>query len=175
MKVIGLAGWSGAGKTTLLTRVLPTLIAQGLKVSTIQHAHHSFDMDAPGKDSWRHRDAGASEVLVSSSKRFALIHELRDEEEPRLAHLLTRLSAVDLVVIEGFKLEAHPKIEVCRHTNEKPFLHPNDPHIVGIVTDAPCAANLPRAGLDDIPAVASMMRALAIPLSDLLARLTAEV
>ncbi len=175
MKVIGLAGWSGAGKTTLLTRVLPVLVAQGLKVSTIKHAHHAFDMDVPGKDSWRHREAGASEVLVASSKRFALLHELRDEEEPKLAQLLNHLSPVDLLIVEGFKFEAHPKIEVHRSGNEKPFLHPHDPHIVGLVTDSAREASLPRAQLDDIPAIAIMIRQLAIPLADVRARLSGGV
>ena len=175
MKVIGLAGWSGAGKTTLLTRVIPELVAVGLKVSTIKHAHHAFDLDKPGKDSWRHREAGASEVLVASSKRFALLHELRNEEEPTLGHLLTRLSPVDLLIVEGFKFEAHPKIEVHRQANEKPFLHLQDPHILGLVTDALRPANLSSAHLDDIPAVAAMMRALATPLADVLARLNGEV
>ena len=175
MKVIGLAGWSGAGKTTLLTRVLLVLVAQGLKVSTIKHAHHAFDMDMPGKDSWRHREAGASEVLVASSKRFALLHELRDEEEPKLAQLLGHLSPVDLLIVEGFKFEAHPKIEVHRSGNEKPFLHPHDPHIVGLVTDGACDARLPRAHLDDIPAITAMIRQLAIPLADVRARLNGEV
>jgi molybdopterin-guanine dinucleotide biosynthesis protein B len=175
MKVIGLAGWSGAGKTTLLTRVIPQLVGEGLKVSTMKHAHHAFDMDIPGKDSWRHREAGASEVLVASAKRFALLHELRDEEEPKLASLLTRLSPVDLVIVEGFKFEAHPKIEVCRVANDKPFLHVQDPHILGLVTDGPRPTHLPGAHLDDIPAVAAMMRALARPLADVLARLNGEV
>ena len=175
MKVIGLAGWSGAGKTTLLTRVIPQLVAGGLKVSTIKHAHHAFDMDIPGKDSWRHREAGASEVLVASSKRYALLHELRDEDEPKLGYLLTRITPVDLLIVEGFKFEAHPKIEVCRQANEKPFLHGQDPHILGLVTDAPCTTHLPSAHLDDIPAVVAMMQALATPLADVLARLNGEV
>jgi molybdopterin-guanine dinucleotide biosynthesis protein B len=175
MKVIGLAGWSGAGKTTLLTRVIPELVAGGLKVSTIKHAHHAFDLDTPGKDSWRHREAGASEVLVASSKRFALLHELRGEEEPTLGHLLTRLSPVDLLIVEGFKFEAHPKIEVHRQANDKPFLHVQDPRILGVVTDAPRPAHLPGAHLDDIPAVAAMMQALAMSLADVLARLNGEV
>ena len=175
MKVIGLAGWSGAGKTTLLTRVIPELVAGGLKVSTIKHAHHAFDLDTPGKDSWRHREAGATEVLVASSKRFAILHELREEEEPKLGYLLTRLSPVDLMIVEGFKFEAHPKIEVYRQANEKPFLHVQDPHILGVVTDGPCPAHLPGAHLDDIHAVAAMMQALAAPLADVLARLNGEV
>ncbi len=175
MQIIGLAGWSGAGKTTLLARVIPELVAQSLKVSTVKHAHHAFDVDRPGKDSWRHRQAGASEVLIASSKRFALMHELRDEDEPKLAQLLARLSPVDLVIVEGFKSERHAKIEVHRTANEKPFLYPDDPQIAGLVTDAACNVDLPRAQLDDIPAIAIMMLALAIPLADALRRLTGEV
>ena len=114
MKVIGLAGWSGAGKTTLLTRVIPHLLGQGLRVSVIKHAHHSFDVDVPGKDSWVHRQSGAAEVLVSSGKRWALMHELRGATEPRLPELLAKMSRVDLVIVEGFKSEPHRKIEVHR-------------------------------------------------------------
>ena len=117
MKVIGLAGWSGAGKTTLLTRVIPHLLGEGLCVSVIKHAHHNFDIDVPGKDSWRHREAGATEVLVSSGKRWALMHELRGANEPRLPELLSKMSRVDLVVVEGYKSEPHLKIEVCRAAN----------------------------------------------------------
>ena len=106
MKVIGLAGWSGAGKTTLLTRVIPHLLGEGLRVSVIKHAHHAFDVDVPGKDSWGHREAGAAEVLVSSGKRWALMHELRGAAEPRLPELLAKMSRVDLVVVEGFKSRA---------------------------------------------------------------------
>src|SRR5262249_46747352 len=111
MKVIGLAGWSGAGKTTLLTRVLPLFRAQGLRVSVIKHAHHKFDIDVPGKDSWRQREAGGEEVLVSSTTRGALMHELRGEDEPRLPELLQKMTRVDLVVVEGYKSEPHRKIE----------------------------------------------------------------
>src|SRR6266704_2022756 len=117
MKVIGLAGWSGAGKTTLLTRVIPHLLKDGLRVSVIKHAHHAFDVDVPGKDSWKHREAGAAEVLVSSSQRWARMHELRGAAEPRLPELLARMSRVDLVIIEGFKSEPHRKIEVHRLAN----------------------------------------------------------
>ena len=175
MQILGLTGWSGSGKTTLLAALLPHFVARGITVSTIKHAHHAFDMDIPGKDSWRHREAGASEVLVASAKRFALLHELRDEEEPKLGYLLTRLSPVDLLIVEGFKFEAHPKIEVCRQANEKPFLHVQDPRILGVVTDGAQPAHLPGAHLDDIPAVAAMMCALATPLADVLARLNGEV
>jgi len=169
MKVIGLAGWSGAGKTTLLTRLIPYFNAQGLRVSVIKHAHHQFDVDVPGKDSWRHREAGAAEVLVASSKRWALMHELRGEAEPRLPELLDKLSAVDLVVVEGFKREPHRKIEVHRAANAKPLLFPDDPDVVGIATDAVVETTLPAAHLDDIAAIAAMMQRSAMPVDDLLA------
>ncbi len=169
MKVIGLAGWSGAGKTTLLTRVIPLLAGQGLRVSVIKHAHHKFDVDTPGKDSWRHRDAGAEEVLVSSANRWALMHELRGAREPRLPELLQKLSRVDLVIIEGYKSEPHGKLEVYRAANEKPFLFPADPDIVGIAADVAVETKLPIAHLDDIPAIAAMVRRFATPIEDVLA------
>jgi molybdopterin-guanine dinucleotide biosynthesis protein B len=169
MKVIGLAGWSGAGKTTLLTRAIPHLIARGLRVSVIKHAHHKFDVDVPGKDSWLHREAGAEEVLVSSGKRWALMHELRDAQEPPVLELLKKMSRVDLVVIEGYKSDSHRKIEVHRAANGKPLLFPQDAAIVGIVTDIAVATALPTAHLDDIPAVATMMQRLAIAIEDVLA------
>jgi molybdopterin-guanine dinucleotide biosynthesis protein B len=169
MKVIGLAGWSGAGKTTLLTRVIPLLNAQGLRVSVIKHAHHKFDVDKPGKDSWRHREAGAEEVLVSSGNRWALMHELRDEREPRLPELLQKLSRVDLVVIEGYKTEPHRKIEVHRAENGKPFLFPGDADIIGIAADVAVETRLPVVHLDDIAGIAAMMRRYAIPIEDVLA------
>jgi molybdopterin-guanine dinucleotide biosynthesis protein B len=174
MKVIGLAGWSGAGKTTLLTRAIPQLQKQGVRVSVIKHAHHAFDVDVPGKDSWRHREAGAAEVLVSSSQRWALMHELRGAAEPRLSELLARMSPVDLVVVEGFKREPHRKIEVYRAANEKPLLFPDDPGIVGIATDTAVESKLPTAHLDDIEAVAAMMLKSAISLEDVLAKCEAE-
>jgi molybdopterin-guanine dinucleotide biosynthesis adapter protein len=174
MKVIGLAGWSGAGKTTLLTRVIPRLLKDGLRVSVIKHAHHAFDVDVPGKDSWRHREAGASEVLVSSSQRWALMHELRGAAEPRLPELLAKMSQVDLVVVEGFKRELHRKIEVHRAANGKPLLYPDDPDVVGIAADIPVETTLPTAHLDDIEAVAAMMLRSAIPIDDVLARCEAE-
>ena len=169
MKVIGLAGWSGAGKTTLLTRAIPQLIARGLRVSVIKHAHHNFDVDVPGKDSWLHRQAGAEEVLVSSGKRWALMHELRDAQEPPVLELLKKLSRVDLVVIEGYKTDSHRKIEVHRAANGKPLLFPEDAAIAGIVTDVAIETVLPTAHLDDIPAVAAMMQRLAIAIEDVLA------
>jgi molybdopterin-guanine dinucleotide biosynthesis protein B len=174
MKVIGLAGWSGAGKTTLLAGVIPHLLGQGLRVSVIKHAHHSFDVDSPGKDSWVHRQSGAEEVLVSSGKRWALMHELRGAAEPLLPELLKKMSRVDLVVVEGFKSEPHRKIEVHRLANGKPPLFPDDPAITGIATDAQLETALPVAHLDDIPAIAAMMLRSAISVEDVLAASTSE-
>lgn len=167
MKVIGFAGWSGAGKTTLLTRLIPHLIAQRFRVSTLKHAHHGFDVDVPGKDSWRHREAGAAEVMVASGRRWALMHELRDAGEPKLPDLLARMSPVDLVIVEGFKRECYPKIEVYRAANGKPPLFPDDPGIVGLATDASFETTLPVARLDDIPAVAAMALTSAVRIDDL--------
>jgi molybdopterin-guanine dinucleotide biosynthesis adapter protein len=170
MKVIGLAGWSGAGKTTLLSRVIPYFIKEGLRVSVIKHAHHEFDVDVPGKDSWVHRQSGAAEVLVSSARRWALMHELRGAAEPRLPELLTKMSRVDLVVVEGFRRAPHRKIEVHRAANGKPVLFPEDPGIVGIATDTAIETTLPVAHLDDIPAIAAMMQRSAISVEDVLAQ-----
>lgn len=171
MRVIGLAGWSGAGKTTLLTRIIPRLIGRGLSVSTVKHAHHGFDVDHPGKDSYAHRVAGATEVLVSSAVRFALMHELRGEQELDLTRLLTKLSPVDLVIVEGFKREPHPKLEVYRAVVGKPCLYLDDPDIVAIASDQP----LPQAPirsvlLDDIQAIVDLLLEHAIPVDKALAR-----
>jgi molybdopterin-guanine dinucleotide biosynthesis adapter protein len=168
MKVIGLAGWSGAGKTTLLSRLIPHFIAEGLRVSVIKHAHHEFDVDVPGKDSWVHRQSGAVEVLVSSPRRWALMHELRGANEPKLPELLAKMSQVDLVLIEGFKREPHRKIEVHRAANGKPTLFPDDPDIVGIATDTRLETTLPVAHLDDIESIAAMIRASAVNIEDVL-------
>jgi molybdopterin-guanine dinucleotide biosynthesis protein B len=173
MKVIGIAGWSGAGKTTLLTRVIPRLTARGLKVSTIKHAHHAFDIDQPGKDSHTHRTAGATEVLISSANRFALMHELRGAPELALGALLEKLSPVDLVLVEGFKREAHPKLEVYRASVGKPLLAAEDPYIVAIASDGPVAARVPVVSLDDIDAVAELLVAHAAPRDAVLARVSA--
>jgi molybdopterin-guanine dinucleotide biosynthesis protein B len=170
MKVIGLAGWSGAGKTTLLTRVIPHFLGEGLRVSVIKHAHHKFDIDVPGKDSWLHRQAGATEVMVASGQRWALMHELRGEHEPRLPDLLARMSRVDLVVVEGYKSEPHRKIEVYRAANGKPLLFPDDAGIVGIATDTMIETRLPTAHLDNIPEIAAMMRRSAMSIEDVLAK-----
>ena len=166
MKLIGLAGFSGSGKTTLLTRLIPVFREQGLRVSVIKHAHHKFDVDVPGKDSWRHREAGAEEVLVSSANRWALIHELRGRSEPRLAELLKKMSRVDLLVIEGYKSEPHRKIEVHRAATGKPFLFPDDPGIVGIASDVAVETPLPVVRLDDIVSIAALMRRSAISIDE---------
>jgi molybdopterin-guanine dinucleotide biosynthesis adapter protein len=174
MKVIGLAGWSGAGKTTLLARVIPHLLGQGLRISVIKHAHHAFDVDVPGKDSWVHRQSGATEVLVSSAQRWALMHELRGAAEPLLPELLAKMAQVDLVVVEGFKRESYRKIEVHRAANGKPLLFPDDPGVVGIATDAAVETTLPTAHLDDVEAIAAMMQRSAIPVEDMLAKSMSE-
>jgi molybdopterin-guanine dinucleotide biosynthesis protein B len=168
MRIMGFAGWSGAGKTTLLARLIPALVADGCSVSTIKHAHHAFDIDQPGKDSHTHRVAGATEVLVGSARRWALIHELRDEEEPSLPALLGHLSAVDLLLVEGFKRDAHPKIEIHRPSVGKPLLQPDDPHIIGVATDASLVLPVPVLQLDDIAAVAAFVRTHAVPLERIL-------
>jgi molybdopterin-guanine dinucleotide biosynthesis adapter protein len=170
MRIIGLAGWSGAGKTTLLVKVIPRLVARGLKVSTLKHAHHSFDIDQPGKDSHSHRLAGATEVLIGAASRWALVHELRGEGEPPLAQLLAKLSPVDLVIIEGYKRESHPKLEVHRAALGKPLLHPDDPHIVAIAADTALAsARVPVVSLDDIEAIADILVQHAAPLAPAMA------
>ena len=174
MNVIGLAGWSGAGKTTLVTKLLPVLKARGLNVSTVKHAHHDFDVDQPGKDSFLHREAGASEVLVASSRRWALMHELRGAPEPDLCALLAKLAHCDLVLVEGFKRDAHQKIEVHRAGNAKPFMFPNDPSIVALASDAPPPFGpLPRVHIDNIDAIAALVAASALPLDETCRRLAA--
>jgi molybdopterin-guanine dinucleotide biosynthesis protein B len=168
MRIIGLAGWSGSGKTTLLTKVIPVLVGRGLKVATIKHAHHEFDLDKPGKDSWLHREAGATEVAVVSTRRWAIIHELRGESEPPLADILAKLSPADLVIVEGFKRHGHPKLEVYRAGVGKPFLHPEDDCIVAIATDAPLPrAPLPVLMLDDIEGIADVLQAEALPVGQI--------
>jgi len=157
MQVFGLAGWSGSGKTTLLTRLIPELTGRGLKVSTIKHAHHEFDIDKPGKDSWLHRQAGATEVLVASSRRFALMHELREAPEPSLDELAARMAPVDLLLVEGFKAHPHRKLEVHRPSVGKPFLYPGDPHIVAIASDTALEAPLPVLALEDIGGIADLI------------------
>ena len=155
--MIGLAGWSGAGKTTLLRGLIPALVGRGLRVSTVKHAHHAFDVDQPGKDSWLHREAGASEVMVASAARWALMHEHRGGPEPELPELLARMSPVDLVLVEGFKRGGHRKIEVHRAAVGKALLHPGDPTIVAMAADPVMAAGVPCVALGDVAAVAGLV------------------
>ena len=159
MRVFGFAGWSGSGKTTLIERLVPTLVARGVVVSLVKHAHHEFDVDQPGKDSWRHRHAGCTEVLVSSSVRYALMHELRGSPELELGDALARLSPCDLVLVEGYKTAAIPKLEIWRQEVGKPLLHPDDARIVGIATDTPAqfAGRLPVFALDAADAIATFV------------------
>jgi len=171
-KIIGFAGWSGAGKTSLLVKLIPCLKQRGFSVSTVKHAHHAFDIDTPGKDSFRHRASGATEVLVASSARWALMHELRDAPEPELGELLTKLHPVDFVLVEGFKRNAHIKIEVHRQANNKPWIHPEDPSIGAIACDSDSNSPLPSVSLDDIEGIADLVESLAWPLDLAIARLT---
>ena len=172
MRAIGFAGWSGAGKTTLIVKLIPELNRLGLSVSTIKHAHHAFDLDQPGKDSYEHRAAGAEEVLVASANRVALMRELRGAPEPSLAELLRLLKPVDLVLIEGFKRDPLPKIEIFRAANGKPPMYPNDPHIVALIGDAPePSSRLSHASIDDIAAAADLVLAHARPVAAVLAEL----
>lgn len=155
MKIFGLAGWSGSGKTTLLVRLIPALIAHGIAVSTIKHAHHAFDVDTPGKDSFEHRRAGAREVMISSSNRFALIHELRGAPEPSVEELVRRMTPVDLLIIEGFKHHAHDKLEVHRPALGKPLLAAEDPRVVAVASDREIPGlRVPRLDMNDVEAVA---------------------
>ena len=160
MKLFGLAGWSGAGKTTLMRRLIPELVGRGYAVSTVKHAHEGFEIDLPGKDSYEHRKAGATEVLISSARRFAIIHEHRGAPEPNLDDLVRLMAPVDLLVIEGFKRHGHDKIEVHRRANGKPYLHPDDPRIVAIASDGPVeGAVRPVFDLDAVPAIADFVLA----------------
>jgi molybdopterin-guanine dinucleotide biosynthesis protein B len=157
MRIFGLAGWSGSGKTTLLATLIPEFVARGLTVSSIKHAHHEFDIDRPGKDSWRHRQAGAHEVMVASSRRWALMHELRDAAEPPFEELVAKMSPVDLLLVEGWKRHAHPKLEVHRPSLGKALLYPEDPDIVAIASDEPIAAPIPLLPVADAAAVADFI------------------
>ncbi len=174
MRTFGFAGWSGSGKTTLIERVVPRLVARGLTVSLVKHAHHDLQIDQPGKDSFRHREAGCTEVLVTSSSRWALIHELRGEPELTLERALARLSPCDIALVEGYKMYPIPKLEVWRAQVGKPLLHPRDSHIVAVATDS--ADRLPDGfqqrlrvfALDDVDAIATLVvnEAAAGPIGD---------
>lgn len=153
MKVIGFAGWSGSGKTTLVEQVIGLLEARGLVISLIKHAHHDFDIDYPGKDSWRHRHAGCREVLVTGGKRWAVMHELRGRDELSLNEALAQLSPCDLVLVEGFKRQPIPKIEIYRAEIGKPLLFMDDPNIIAVASDVPQTTSLPQLDLNDPAAV----------------------
>jgi molybdopterin-guanine dinucleotide biosynthesis protein B len=157
MKTFGFAGWSGSGKTTLIEQLIPRFTGRGLKVSLIKHAHHTFDVDQPGKDSWRHRQAGAQEILVTSSRRWVLVHELRGAHEPAFEEQVKRVSPCDLLLVEGFKHAPIPKLEVWRRETGEPLLHPNDPHIVAVASDAKIETKLPLLDLNDVDGIAAFI------------------
>jgi molybdopterin-guanine dinucleotide biosynthesis protein B len=155
MRVFGIAGWSGSGKTTLLRRLIPLLVGRGIAVSTVKHAHHDFDIDQPGKDSWHHRQGGATEVMVASDRRWALMHENRGAPETPLAELVRHMTPVDLLLVEGYKSEPHDKLEVHRPALGKPLLCPADPRVVALASDAPVSGvSLPLLALDDVDGIA---------------------
>ncbi len=165
MRIIGLAGWSGSGKTTLIKKLIPRLIARGISVSTLKHAHHGFDLDQPGKDSFFHRTAGATEVIISSAKRWAILHELREQPEWDMAALVGKMSPVDLVLVEGFKRDAFPKLEIHRIANGKPLIHPEDPHIVAVASDTALPqTKVPVVDLNDTEAIADLLLKHAVPI-----------
>ena len=157
MKTFGFAGWSGSGKTKLMERLIPLIVARGMKVSLIKHAHHTFDVDQPGKDSYRHRHAGATEVLVTSSRRWVLMHELRGTQEPSFEDQVKHLSPCDLLIVEGFKHAPIPKLEVWRAETGEGLLHPQDPHIVAVASDAKVETKLPLLDLNDDAGIAEFI------------------
>lgn len=159
MRLFGVVGWKNAGKTGLMERLVANITARGLSVSTIKHAHHAFDVDHPGKDSFRHRQAGAQEVLLASRMRFALMRELRGQDEPTLADLLTKLAPVDLVLVEGYKRDAHPKIEAYRAATGNPLIAPDDPTIRAVASDTALTLDRPVFDLDDTGAIADFILA----------------
>jgi molybdopterin-guanine dinucleotide biosynthesis protein B len=159
MKIFGITGWKNSGKTTLTEKLVAELVARGWSVSTVKHAHHEFDIDKPGADSFRHRQAGATEVAVVSGKRWALMHELRGQDEPTLETILSRLAPCDIVLVEGYKREAHKKIETRRlDARDRSPLSANDPHIVAIAADfAVTGESLPVFDLDDTGGIADFV------------------
>ena len=157
MKTFGFAGWSGSGKTTLIEKLIPLFVKRGLRVSLLKHAHHSFDVDHPGKDSYRHRHAGAGEVLVTSSRRWVLMHELRGAQEPSFDEQVKHLSPCDLLIVEGFKFAPIPKMEVWRAETGEALLHPNDRHIVAVASDARVETKLPLLDLNDHEGIAAFV------------------
>ena len=159
MKTFGFAGWSGSGKTTLIEKLMPLFVTRGLRVSLIKHAHHTFDVDQPGKDSYRHRQAGAMEVLVTSARRWVLMHDLRDVPEPSFEEQIRHFSPCDLLIVEGFKFAPIPKLEVWRPETGQGMLHPTDPHIVAVASDVKLETTLPLLDLNDAAAIAAFILA----------------
>ncbi len=158
MKIFGLAGWSGSGKTTLMVHLLPELVGRGLTISTVKHAHHDFEIDRPGKDSYEHREAGATEVMVTGGKRWALMHEIREKAEPSVAELMRHMTPVDLLMIEGFKNHDHPKLEVFRAVTGKPLICKQDPRIVAVASDEALGGlDIPQLDLNNVPAIADFI------------------
>jgi molybdopterin-guanine dinucleotide biosynthesis protein B len=175
IRVLGIVGWSGSGKTTLITKLIPLLARRGIRVATLKHAHHSFDVDQPGKDSYEHRKAGAVEVLVSSSRRWVQMHEVKDGAEATLADLLSRVSPCDLVLVEGFKSERHPKLEVFRRVVGKSALHIADKRIVAIASDQEFPdAGVPVVDINDIAAVGDVVCERAQSLANVLVALASR-
>jgi len=157
MRIYGIVGYKNAGKTGLMERLVTEITGRGFTVSTLKHAHHTFDVDQPGKDSHRHRLAGAQQTLLASGARWALMTELRDAEEPPLAALLEQLSPVDLVLIEGYKRDAHPKVEAFRHETSNPLIAKGDPTIKAVACDGPVEVDVPCFDLDDTVAIADFI------------------
>ena len=158
MKIFGLAGWSGSGKTTLIVKLIPEFVSRGLTVSTMKHAHHKFDIDVPGKDSYEHRQAGASEVMISASQRWALMHEVGDIDEPSMDELIARMSQVDLLLVEGFKWHSHLKMEIHRPSIGKPLLQKDDPEIIAVASDEALAGlSVPMLDLNDVNGIADFI------------------
>ncbi|MHA7852252.1 molybdopterin-guanine dinucleotide biosynthesis protein B [Roseovarius sp.] len=157
MRIYGVVGWKNAGKTGLMERLVTEITGRGISVSTVKHAHHTFDVDHPGKDSHRHRIAGATEVLLASRNRVALMHELRDAPEPSLADLLTKLSPVDLILVEGYKRDTHPKVEAHRAVTGNPLIAPDDPNVRAVASDTALDLDRPVFDLDDTVAIADFI------------------
>lgn len=159
MRIYGVTGWKNAGKTGLMERLLAEITGRGYTVSTVKHAHHTFDVDQPGKDSHRHRIAGATEVLLASRNRFALMHELRDAEEPSLETLLQKLAPVDLVLVEGYKRDRHPKVEAFRAETGNPLIATDDSTIRAVASDTALTIDRPLFDLNDTKGIADFILA----------------
>jgi len=157
MRIFGVIGWKNAGKTGLMERLVTEICGRGISVSTVKHAHHNFDVDQPGKDSYRHRVAGAREVMLASGNRWALMHELTDEQEPPLAELLAKLAPVDLILVEGYKRDDHPKVEAFRTETGQPLIALDDPTVRAIASNTNVDVSCPVFDLDDTKAIANFI------------------